>query len=64
MESSSWTIVIDPDFWRSAAGVMLVLYAGWAYRRTLPPLSLSRRAALAGLRITGFLLLTVTSPEA
>ena len=59
MEPSSWTIAIDPDPWRIAAGILLVLYAGWAYRRTLPPLSLSRRAALAGLRIAGFFLLTV-----
>ncbi len=59
MESSSWTTVIDPDPWRIAAGIMLVLYACWAYRRTLPPLSLSRRAALATLRIAGFILLTV-----
>ncbi len=59
MESSSWTIVIDPDPWRIGAGILLALYACWAYRRTLPPLSLSRRAALAALRIAGFLLLAV-----
>lgn len=59
MESSGWTIVIEPDPWRIAAGVMLVLYSCWAYRRTLPPLSLSRRAALAALRVTGFILLVL-----
>lgn len=47
----------DPDPWRIAAGVILVLYALWAYRRTLPPLPFSRRAALAALRVTGFVLL-------
>ncbi len=57
MEASTWTIVTDPDPWRIAAGAALVLYALWAYRRTLPPLSLSRRAVLATLRIAGFVLL-------
>ena len=57
MEASTWTIVTDPDPWRIAAGIALVLYALWAYRRTLPPLSLSRRASLAALRIAGFVLL-------
>lgn len=57
MESSNWTIVTDPDPWRLAAGAALVLFALWAYRRTLPPISLSRRSAMAALRITGFAML-------
>ena len=44
----------DLDPWRIAAGVVLVLFALWAYRRTLPPLSLPRRTVLASLRIAGF----------
>ena len=59
MESSNWTIVTDPDPWRIAAGAVLVLYACWAYRRTIPPLSLSRRAVLVALRVAGFAMLVL-----
>jgi hypothetical protein len=55
--SSEWTITADLDPWRVAAGAALLLYALWAYRRTLPPLPISRRSVLAALRITGFALL-------
>ncbi|MBN1163865.1 MAG: hypothetical protein JXB45_04755 [Candidatus Krumholzibacteriota bacterium] len=50
-------IIFEPGLIKIAAGLVLVLFSFFAYRRTWPPLPLFRRMLLASLRATGFILL-------
>lgn len=59
MDVTRFTLMFDPDPWKIALVVLLLLYSAAAYRRTFPPLPARRRAVLATARALGWILLVV-----
>ncbi|MCK4236241.1 MAG: hypothetical protein KAX38_03920, partial [Candidatus Krumholzibacteria bacterium] len=50
-------IILDIELWKIVLGMGLVAFSFFVYRRTFPPISLSRRIVLAVLRVFGFIVL-------
>ncbi len=57
-------IAFDINFWKVGIGVLLLVLTLFLYRRTFPPLTRTKRFALAALRVIGFglLLLFILNP--
>ena len=59
IDTTGVRMAIDTGIWKTVAGLVLILYAVYSYRRTLPPLGAIRRTVLGTLRALTFLLLVL-----